>query len=218
MLLILAGVSLSAVFNERGIFSRAETGSNKYNEAKAREVLETVLIGDAQYEKHSNPEYTQDTFLDNLIKNEIPDSEIKGDVVIIGGEYAYELDRSVPKIGRYLGNPNKLVFPTVTVSEPVLSGDARSATFTATANEETKGINRIEIWLNGIKLETIQGNNEKTVTTQYTVTRNGEYIIKAYADLSESVIADVTGIVPAVIFTPNGSTEWKKEHQVQLKT
>ena len=109
VLLILAAVSLSAVFSDKGVFSRAENAGAKYNEAKAREVLETVLMTDGQMEKHTNPKYNQDEFLDELIKSEIPGSDVKGDVAIIG-EYAYELDRSVPKIGRYLGKADDLIF------------------------------------------------------------------------------------------------------------
>ena len=71
VLLILAAVSLSTVFSDKGVFSRAENAGEKYNEAKAREVLETVLLADGQYEKNINPDYNQDDFLDELIKSEI---------------------------------------------------------------------------------------------------------------------------------------------------
>ena len=72
VLLILAGISLSGVIGERGIFNRAEKAGNKYSEAKAREVLETVLLADGQYEKHTNSEYNQDEYLNDLITKEIP--------------------------------------------------------------------------------------------------------------------------------------------------
>lgn len=84
MLLILAGVTLNTVFNDKGIFNRAENAGLKYNEAKAKEVLETVLLAEGQYEKNINPKYNQDDFLDELIKKEIPGSDVKGDVAIIG--------------------------------------------------------------------------------------------------------------------------------------
>lgn len=38
VLLILAGVSLSMVFSQDGIFQRAENAANKWNEASANEV------------------------------------------------------------------------------------------------------------------------------------------------------------------------------------
>ena len=218
VLLILAAVSLSTVFSDKGVFSRAENAGEKYNEAKAREVLETVLLADGQYEKNINPDYNQDDFLDELIKSEIPGSDVKGDVAIIG-EYAYELDRSVPKIGRYLGKAENLVFPTVTATEPVLATDYRTASFTVTALEEKNGINKIEIWFNGEKIETLTKtyDNKKTeITENFTINRNGKYTIKAYGNLMASVAVEVKGIVPAVEFSPNGSTEWKKEHTTKI--
>lgn len=99
VLLILAAISLRGLFNEKGIFNRAENSNERYNEAKAREVLEAVLLADGQYKKNLNPKYNQEEFLNELIKSKIPGSDVKGDVAIIDGEYAYELDRSVPKIG-----------------------------------------------------------------------------------------------------------------------
>ncbi len=206
------------ILNQDGIFSRAENAVEKYNEAKAREVLETVLLTDGQYEKNINPEYNQDEFLDDLIKNEISGSNVKGDVAIIG-KYAYELDRSVPKIGRYLGKADDLIFPTVTATEPVLVSDYRTASFTVTALEEKNGINKIEIWINGEKIETLikTYNNVKTeITENLTVNKNGKYTIKAYGDLMSSITVEVTGIVPVVEFSPNGSDEWRKEHSTRI--
>ena len=214
VLLILAAVSLSTVFSDKGVFSRAENAGEKYNEAKAREVLETVLLADGQYEKNINPDYNQDDFLDELIKSEIPGSDVKGDVAIIG-EHAYELDRSVPKIGRYLGKAEDLIFPTVTATEPVLATDYRTASFTVTALEEKNGINKIEIWFNGEKIETLTKtyDNIKTeITENFTVNKNGKYTIKAYGNLMASITVEVTGIVPAVEFSPNGNETWEKEH------
>ena len=217
VLLILAGVSLSAVFSDKGIFSRAEDAGVKYNEAKAREVLETVLLADGQYEKNINPEYNQDDFLDELIINEIPGTEIKGDVAIVGG-WGFELDRSVPKIGRGLGKADKLVFPTVDATSE-LASDRKSATINITAIEEQHGINKIEIWLLGEKIEEYTYDNVKTeitVNPPYIATQNGKYIIKAYGDLMASTTVEVTGIIPEIEFEPNGNDEWKKEHSTKV--
>ena len=153
VLLILAAVSLSAIFSDKGVFSKAESAGEKYNEAKAREVLEIVLMTDGQMEKHTNPKYNQDEFLDELIKSEIEGADVKGDIAIVGG-YAYELDRSVPKIGRALGKADKLIFPAVEIiSGPTLIDNGRKATFKVKATETTKGITRIELWLDGKRIE-----------------------------------------------------------------
>ncbi len=220
VLLILAAVGLNSVFNDKGIFNRAVNAGEKHNEAKAREVLETVLLADGQYEKNINPDYNQDDFLDELIKNEIPGTEIKGDVAIVG-EWAFELDRSVPKIGRTLGKADKLIFPTVEIiSGPTLIDNEKKATFKAKATETTKGITRIELWLDGKRIEketkTYETPQTETVL-DFEVNKNGKYTVKAYADLMASATAEVTGIVPSVEFTPNGNTEWKKTHTTKVE-
>ena len=94
MLLILAGVSLSAVFNERGIFSRAEQAVDKYGQAKARETLELAL-SDAQIQKHT--EGLTEKELDNkiveiegeLLPKEKPDPNLQN--VIVDG-YIFEIE------------------------------------------------------------------------------------------------------------------------------
>ena len=215
VLLILAAVGLSSVFSDKGVFERAENAGAKYNEAKAREVLETVLLADGQYEKNINPDYNQDEFLDELIKSEIPGSDVKGDVAIIG-EYAYELDRSVPKIGRYLGKVGDLIFPTIDATVAIAS-DKKNATITINASENKDGINKIEIWLLGEKIKEYTYNPAKPeVTEPYIATQNGNYIIKAYGDLMASTIATVEGIVASVKFDPNGNNEWKKSHSTTV--
>jgi len=218
VLLILAAVSLSAIFSDKGVFSRAENAGAKYNEAKAREVLEIVLMTDGQMEKHTNPKYNQDEFLDELIKSEIEGADVKGDIAIVGG-YAYELDRSVPKIGRYLGKAENLVFPTVNATVQ-LASDKKNAIINITAIEEKNGINKIEIWINGEKIAEYPYDNVKTeitVNPPYIATQNGEYTIKAYGDLMASTTVEVTGIMPGIEFEPNGNTTWEKEHSTKIK-
>ncbi len=215
VLLILAAVSLGAVFSDKGVFERAENAGAKYNEAKAREVLETVLLTDGQYEKNINPEYNQDDFLDNLIKSEIDGADVKGDVAIIG-KYAYELDRSVPKIGHYLGLAKDLVFPKVTAIVE-LADNKKNATITINASENKDGINKIEIWLLGEKIKEYKYDPSKPeVTEPYIATQNGNYIIKAYGDLMASTISTVDGIVASVKFEPNGNNEWQKSHSTTV--
>ena len=101
VLLILAGVSIALLLGENGIIIQATQAKENSKEAEAREKLELTLLS-AYNEKILNAEYNQNEYLNNIIKSEIEEAEIKGDVVIVDG-YAYELDRSVPKIERYLG-------------------------------------------------------------------------------------------------------------------
>lgn len=199
---------------ENGIITQGRQAKENSREAEVREKLQIVL-SNAQIEKKTNRGYNEEEFLNKLITNEIETADIRGDIVIIDG-YAYELDRTIPKIGRYIGKSKDLVFPKVEISNPILSNDYKSAIITITAKEEVKGINRIEIWLAREKIEEFTCNNEKAITKEYQVNRNGNYIVKVYADLSNSAAVEVGGIVPAVEFLPNGNTTYRKEHTAKV--
>ena len=214
VLLILAGITITYVMGDNSVFKQASNAKLQTEIAKAREKLETTF-GQAKIFKYTDKEYNQDDYLDDLMEKEIKGIKISDEIVIVDG-YAFEIDRSEPKIGRYVGKADELVFPQITVTEPVVSEDAKTATFTINASEQTKGINRIEIWLSGEKIDTISYDTPKTETTEdYTVKMNGIYKVKAYADFSASEKVTVKGLMSSVEFSPNGSEEWKKEHSTK---
>jgi len=216
VLLILAGITIVYVFGDNGVFSKASKAKQETAIAVAREKLELVLGTDAKVEKHTNPIYNQDEFLDALILEKIKDSEIMGDIAIVDG-YAFSLDRSVPKIGEYIGKKEDLVFPKLEASTQ-LAEDNKSATITITALEEENGINKIEIWQKGEKLDEFPYEDIKTtITKEYVVNQNGNYTIKAYGDLVANKIVEVTGLLTSVKFEPNGSAEYKKSHSAVVK-
>ncbi|MCI8272593.1 MAG: hypothetical protein HFJ55_00730 [Clostridia bacterium] len=214
VLLILAGVSIALLLGENGIIIQATQAKENSKEAEAREKLELTLLS-AYNEKILNIKYNQNEFLDNIITNEIEGAEVKGDIAVVDG-YAYELDRSVPKIGRFLGKSKDLIFPEVEATVE-LAADAKTAVITITAIEEKKGINKIEIWQAGEKLDEFTYDDLKEeIKKEYTVNQNGKYTIKAYANIMNSKTIDVEGIVATVKFEPNGNEEWKKEHTTKI--
>ncbi|MCI8272720.1 MAG: hypothetical protein HFJ55_01390 [Clostridia bacterium] len=214
VLLILAGVSIALLIGENGVIYQARNAKENSREAEAREKLELTLLS-AYNEKVLNNEYNQNEFLNNMITTEIEKAEIKGDIAIVDG-YAYELDRSVPKIGRYKGKYKDLIFPEVDATVE-LAENAKTATITIKAKEKTKGINKIEIWQAGEKLEEFTYDNVKEeITQEYTAKQNGKYTIKAYADIMNSKTVEVEGILATVKFEPNGNNEWKKEHSTKV--
>ena len=106
VLLILAGVSLSMVFNSDGLFSRASGTANKYNKEKAKEALE-IALRDAQLMKYG-PEGLNDDQLDAKISevgslNTTHGSEVTAD------RWIWKIDRNVPKILDYIGESNGIV-------------------------------------------------------------------------------------------------------------
>lgn len=220
VLLILAGITIVYVFGENGVFGKASEAKEKTAIAKAREKLEIVL-SEAKIPKHTDPLYNENEFLNQYILDRIKNTEIKGNVAIVDG-WAFELDRSVPKIGDSLGKGDDLVFPTIEIiSGPTLSegSENREAKFTVKATEETKGINKIELWLNGKIIDEYTETYEtpqKEKTREFTVNRNGTYTVKVYADLMNSKAVKVEGIAPTVTFSPNENKTYKKEHTTQV--
>ncbi len=148
VLLILAGVSLSMVFNQDGIFNRAEQATDKYGQAKARETLE-LCLSEAQMRKYDtglteeelNEEIEK---VGSLLPKEDPSSSIQQ--VIVDG-YIFEVDRTVPKILDYIGPANGVIItaqikqngdwqnPVATVTGSITKyggGSVTSSTATAT--------------------------------------------------------------------------------------
>lgn len=205
VLLILAGLTITYVVGDNSVFNQA---------AQAREKIDMVL-SEAKIPKYADSKYNENEYLDEFIINRISNTEVLDDIIITDG-YAFELDRSVPKIGEYLGKKTDLVFPDVSL-EVSLATDKKNATIKITAKEEKNGINKIEIWQAGQKLEEYNYHNEKAeITKEYIARQNGKYIVKVYANLSVRRIAEVTGIWSLVSFEPNGNTEWKKSHSTKV--
>ena len=217
LLLILLGVTISQISGKTGLFERAKNTTRKYSEEQAREKLETVLLGKASVEKYTNPEYEQNEYLDELIKNEIVGADVKGDAAIVD-DWVFELDRSVPKIKSSMGKKENLIWPTVTIDEVIYPENyKKNATIKATAIEKENGINKIELWLNGELIDSQNYDNEKKeIIKEYTVKRNGLYIVKAYSVLSANADAKVKDIVMDIKFTPNGNKTYQKEHETRI--
>ena len=110
VLLILAGVSLSAVFNQDGIFSRAEQATDKYGQAKARETLE-LCLSEAQMRKYESG-LTEEQLDEEISKvgSLLPkeDENSNNQLVIVEG-HIFEIDRSVPKVVDYKGPANGVI-------------------------------------------------------------------------------------------------------------
>ena len=216
VLLILAGVSITVLWGDNGILKTAGEAANKFEIAQAREKLE-VTFGHAQMLKHTDSKYNQDDYLDDLMKKEIPNIKIQDDIVIVD-EFAFSIDRSVPKVGEYIGREDELVFPEISISEVTLAEDYKTATFTITAKEEQNGISKIEILQNGQVIEEFNYDNVTTPINQpYATKRNGIYTVKVYSKLTGTQRVKVQDLVMDVKFTPNGEETYKKAHNVVIE-
>lgn len=216
VLLILAGVSITLLWGENGIFRQAEEGGLQYKIASAREKLDATL-SNAQMQKRINPKYNKTTFLDAFILEHTPNTKLLGDIVVTDG-YAFNLDRETPKVGDYVGKESELVFPDLQLNKQVAE-DNRSATITITTIEKTNGISKIEIIQNGQVIKTYEDYNNKKeqIQEEYVTKQNGTYFVKVYSNLTVTEKIEVSGLVAAVVYTPNKGEEYRKSYSVKVE-
>ncbi len=106
VLLILAGISINLILGADGIINTANQADKEYQKGTVREKLSIVLV-DAAIEKQVNPKYNENDFLDNFLYEREPNVEIEGEEISLDG-FTFELDRSVPQIGEYIGETGNL--------------------------------------------------------------------------------------------------------------
>ncbi|MCI9177332.1 MAG: hypothetical protein HFJ28_01865 [Clostridia bacterium] len=213
VLLILAGITIQIIL-QGGIIGQAQNSGEQYKITAAREKL-SITLSSAQMDKVTNIKYNQEDYLDEFIVNNTSNTEVIDNVVITDG-YAFELDRSVPKIGEDLGKKEKLIFPEMSTTV-TLTEDCKTATITINAKEATNGISKIEILQGGYVIETYTYENKKEpIIENYIAKYNGTYMIKVYANLTVKEKAEVEGLVSNVIYSPEGNEEYQKEHQVKI--
>ncbi len=214
VLLLLAGVGISTLFSNDGIIKETQNAELKHKIGQAREKLE-IELANAGIHKQTDSNYNENEYLNTLILENIKDSKILSDVVIVDG-YAFNLDRSVPKIGEYVGKEEDLVFPDLKVGTQNAE-DSRTSTITINTKEEQNGINKIEVLQNGFVIQQYSYDNVKeAITENFIAKQNGIYSIKAYSKLTITQIASVEGLVTSAQYSPNGSNEYKKEYSVKV--
>ena len=104
-------MSINAIFGNNGLIQSAEKGKIAQEKAEARERLELVLA-DAYAEKHvAKEKYNENEYLDKFIYSREPDAEVAEAEISLNG-YTFELDRSVPQLGEYIGEAGNLP-PTI---------------------------------------------------------------------------------------------------------
>ena len=106
IIIILSVVAINFLFGENGLVTKAQQGKKMHDIEYARERLGTVLA-DAFSEKKINPDYEQTEFLDEFIYDREPEAETTDDEISLDG-HTFELDRSVPQLGEYIGEYGNL--------------------------------------------------------------------------------------------------------------
>jgi len=194
-MLILVAVTVRTVV-QSGLFGHASKATSGYSMHEAREQLGTTLAG-AQAEKYTNKDYTENDYLNQYIKDNLPNTKIEGDIVIVDG-WAFELDRSVPKIGQDLGKEGTFTYPDLKLEKGLVAEDNLSIPIKITAREAENGISKIEVILNGKVIKTFEdcNNNTEELTRTYTATENGNYSVKVYSKINRTGYITIDDIVP----------------------
>lgn len=214
VMLILVAVTVRTVINS-GLFNHAGKASSGYSMHEAREQLGTTLAG-AQAEKYINKNYNENEYLDAYILEKLPGAKVVGDIAIVNG-WAFNIDRSVPKIADDLGREEDLVYPELKLDK-VIDELEESAIIKIQAKEAENGINKIEIILNGkvVKTYTYEDEKEQIEIDYDEVTKNGTYMVKVYSKTSVTGIIEINELAAVVEFSPNGNKNYQKEHSVQV--
>lgn len=131
----MAAVTINLIIGENGIIARAQKSKFEMEKAESREQIE-IILADASIDKQTNPQYNENEFLDNFIKERLPNVYLNANEVGLKG-YIFELDRSVPRLGEYIGKIEgprikeiKVTKTTSSISILVDATDAEGATFT----------------------------------------------------------------------------------------
>ena len=106
ILIILAVISINAMFGENGLITSANRAKLEHQKAETREQIELVLA-DAFIEKHQNKEkYNENEYLNKFVEERLQGVRIEENEIELNG-FIFELDRSVPKLGKYIGQATK---------------------------------------------------------------------------------------------------------------
>ena len=165
LIIILSVVAINFAFGENGLISKAQQGKLLHDIEYTRERLGTVLT-DAFAEKQINPNYNQDDFLDDFIYEREPEAEATEVEISLNG-HTFELDRSVPQLGEYIGEAGNLP-PTIRKVE-VTNQTYSEVSVEVTTARADGAIYRYSYKKDGEADSSYQGNVEQASNT-YTFT------------------------------------------------
>lgn len=201
--MILAAVTINLVIGENGIIARAQKSKFEMEKAESREQIEIVLA-DASIDKQTNPQYNENEFLDNFINERLPNVYLNANEVGLKG-YIFELDRSVPRLGEYIGKIEGPRIKEIKVTNKTTSSisilvdatDAEGASFTylykKDVDEENSWKEAGKQNINTFTFEKLEANTIYNIKVQ----------IETKGGSTEKVINVLTGELPigAITFT-----------------
>ncbi len=201
IVIILATVAISFLFGENGLITQAQKAKLEHEIATARETL-TMILGDAFVEKKTNPEYDQNEFLDNFIKEREPDVYLDEDEIGLDG-HVFSLNRSVPELGEYIGEQTGPRIKEIKVTEETTNSvsievstiNATGAEYTYSYKKDSEGE---ESWQ---EVETSNNNTCTIIGLTQGETYNVKVVVTTKDGSAEGVINVYLGEIPTGTIT-----------------
>lgn len=206
ILLILAGISISVLGGENGLLSKAKLGKERYVIAQAKEKIE-LAIADLQVEQQGKGEDLNKEDLPKINSEEIDVRDTTNfPVEVIFKNYKFEVDSNFNV--KYIGEANETII-TYTTEPEGYTNKADIKVFVKVSNP--KGLKSI---LKPGETDKILPQDKTTAEIEFTVTKNGHYILKVEDvdgnEVSKDIYIDLIDTLVPEEFTPevqkNGST------------
>lgn len=206
ILLILAGISISVLGGENGLLSKAKLGKERYAIAQAKEKIE-LAIADLQVEQQGKGEDLNKEDLPKINSEEIDVRDTTNfPVEVIFKNYKFEVDSNFNV--KYIGEANETII-TYTTEPEGYTNKADIKVFVKVSNP--KGLKSI---LKPGETDKILPQDKTTAEIEFTVTKNGHYILKVEDvdgnEVSKDIYIDLIDTLVPEEFTPevqkNGST------------
>ena len=206
ILLILAGIAIATLGGENGLFKKVKLGKERYAISEAKEKLE-LEITNLQIEQNGKGEELTKEDLPKMNSDEIDVRDTTNfPVEVIYKNYKFEVDSNFQVT--YVGEANETIITYTTEPEGYTNQNNIKVLVKIT---NTKGIKSI---LKPGETDKILPQDRTTAGIEFTVTKNGHYILKVEDvdgnEVSKDIYIDLIDTLAPEEFTPevqkNGST------------
>ena len=198
MLLILAGITISTLGGENGLFARVKLGKERYAISEAKEKLE-LEIANLQIEQQGKGEELKKEDLPKMNNDEIDVRDTTNfPVEMICGKYKFEVDENF-KV-KYIGEADGTTI-TYTTEPDGYTNQNKVKVLVTISNP--KGIKSI---LKPGETDKILPQDRTTAGIEFTVTKNGHYILKVEDidgnEVSKDIYIELIDTLAPSEFTP----------------
>lgn len=198
ILILLTGITIATLGGENGLFTKVKLGKERYEISEAKEKLE-LEITNLQIEQQGKGEELKKEDLPKMNNNEIDVRDTTNfPVEVIYKNYKFEVDSNFQVI--YIGEANETIITYTT--EPNGYTNQNEVKVLVTISNQ-KGIKSI---LKPGETDRILPQDRTTAGIEFTVTKNGHYILKVEDvtenEVSKDIYIDLIDTLVPEKFTP----------------